>query len=145
MQQVIVNLIIQFFFIMFVLVWVGRGSGASAVAGSLTDVCLGRTTKTDHKNVVWGKKLLFFRFRLRLRSPPDWENSGGYPARRAGNRGDRRECRSQVATAAIATTILVLPSSSPYSSSVVATRLCCSSFVIRVFVFRLRRGSGGDG
>ena len=34
------------------------GSEASAVAGSLTDVCLGRRPKIDHKNVVWGKQLL---------------------------------------------------------------------------------------
>ena len=52
---------------------------------------------------MWGNKLFFFRFRLRipLRSPPGWKHSSGSPAQRAGNHNDMRECRPQVATTAI--------------------------------------------
>ena len=45
-------------FFVVVFVCVACVSGASAVAASLTDVCLGRRTKADHTNVVWDKKLL---------------------------------------------------------------------------------------
>ena len=71
--------------------------------------------------------------------PPDWRTSIGSPAQRAGNHNDRRECHPQVATTAVATTILVIPSPSPSSSSVVTSPLSPSSpslsqSVVHVFV-----------
>ena len=49
-------------FYVFLLCCFPRDSGASAVAGSLSDLCLCRATKPDHHNVVWGKTTIILSF-----------------------------------------------------------------------------------